>query len=733
MGRFFIKNKFIVVVVFTILGCSNKKDQFTMNSYIHDFYVSKAYYLDQEEKVEPIELLEVNFIQNEEQFTNNVSDGQWIRSENGEHNINSAVEDSSYATVYLYKKIKISRPQKAYFLLSVTDGVKVYVNQRPVAVHFGYNYNGEAKLVPFDLRKGSNNIVIKTINKDWDWKIKCKILDEKQGQILITKRNESQEYNDFLSIKLKPANYRHTYTSRVGTFPRLIVDKPGLAREYLGGNYSIKVKWFDSQANEVFYPKIEGRYGFYAEIIGANGTILKKGGTLFFLHNDRMVWNNRLEVSPEYFPISEITKEIWKEHKEAITFYMGHITLESIFQQENANLLLSFLHEMGKHNFKKDKKLTPLILNGDYHAQIKQKVLGKKDVYTKLAPPKKILSKPQFLKDEQKSFQRNNPIFTKELRKICKDWIKDDGSPFDMVLARDGNILFHDAFGEDDYGKFTINTPTEIASITKLFTGILFAQFVDQNIIGIDDPVGKYLPDFPLEGPQALTLRHCFTHTSGLDGHALYGGVHNPWLENTLILTLQDQRVGTKYNYNGMGYNLAGKVMEVVSGKSIFRLFHEYLYEPLGMENTYHDWDLAISVYSTAYDLAILAQMILNGGSYDGKTYFSKETFEKILPKDLKHFYPNLTYFNDWDRDRPVGIGTVIQEWKVKDEQTGEDIYMLSKNVIGHGSATSSQFRIDLDNNIIITQTRRRGKSRFGNHFETMYQHIDNHLVKGVK
>ena len=732
MGRFFIKNKFIIVVVFTILGCNNKKDQFTMNSYIHDFYVSKAYYLDQEEKVEPIELLEVNFIQNEEEFTNNVSDGQWIRSENGEHNINSVVEDSSYATVYLYKKIKISRPQKAYFLLSVTDGAKVYVNQRPVAVHFGYNYNGEAKLVPFDLRKGSNNIVIKTINKDWDWKIKCKILDKKHGQTLITKRNQSQEFNDFLSIKLKPANYRHTYTSRVGTFPRLILDKPGLAREYLGGNYSIKVKWFDSQANEVFYPKVEGRYGFYAEIIGSNGTILKKGGTLFFLHNDRMVWNNRLEVSPEYFPIGDITKEIWKEHKEAISFYMGHITLESIFQQENANLLLSFLHEMGKHKYKKDKKLTPLILNGDYHAQIKQKVLGKEDAYRDLSPPKNISSKPQLLKDEQKSFQRSNPTFIKELRKICEYWIADDGSPFDMILARDGNILFHDAFGEDDYGKFTINTPTEIASITKLFTGILFAQFVDQNIISIDDPVGKYLPDFPLEGSQALTLRHCFTHTSGLDGHALYGGVHNPWLENTLILTLQDQHVGTKYNYNGMGYNLAGKVMEVVSGKSIFRLFHEHLYEPLGMKNTYHDWDLAIGVYSTAYDLAILAQMIFNGGSYGGKTYFSKETLTKILPKDLKQYFPNITYFNDWDRGRPIGIGTTIQEWKVKDKETGEDRYMLSKNVIGHGSATSSQLRIDLDNNIIITQTRRRGKSRFGPNFEKLYKHIDNYLVREV-
>ena len=727
------RNYYLIIVLLLLFGCNQKKNSSNINNYIKEFYFSKPYHQDKIKDIRPIELLEKDHIKNEVDFNNNYPGGQWVQSKNGEFDLNSVVDDSLFATLYLHTKVDIDEPQKAYFLLSVTDGAKVYVNKKLISVHFGNNYSGEAKLVPFDFQEGRNNIVIKTINKDWDWKIKCKILDEKQGQTLITERNKSQEFNDFLSIKLKPANYRHNYASRVGTFPRLIVDKPGLAREYLGGDYLIKVKWFDSQVNEVFYPKIEGRYGFYAEIIGANRTILKKGGTLFFLNNDRMVWNNRLEVSPEYFPISEITKEIWKEHKEAITFYMGHITLESIFQQENANLLLSFLHEMGKHNFKKDKKLTPLILNGDYHAQIKQKVLGKEDVYIKLAPPKKILSKPQFLKDEQKSFQRNNPIFTKELRKICKDWIKDDGSPFDMVLARDGNILFHDAFGEDDYGKFTINTPTEIASITKLFTGILFAQFVDQNIIGIDDPVGKYLPDFPLEGPQALTLRHCFTHTSGLDGHALYGGVHNPWLENTLILTLQDQRVGTKYNYNGMGYNLAGKVMEVVSGKSIFRLFHEYLYEPLGMENTYHDWDLAISVYSTAYDLAILAQMILNGGSYGGKTYFSKETFEKILPKDLKHFYPNLTYFNDWDRDRPVGIGTVIQEWKVKDEQTGEDIYMLSKNVIGHGSATSSQFRIDLDNNIIITQTRRRGKSRFGNHFETMYQHIDNHLVKGVK
>ena len=314
------------------------------------------------------------------------------------------------------------------------------------------------------------------------------------------------------------------------------------------------------------------------------------------------------------------------------------------------------------------------------------------------------------------------------MRELCQEWIADGGSPFDMVIAQDGNIIFHESFGSDNYGEFTINTPTEIASITKLFTGILFAQFVDQNIIGIDDLVGKYLPDFPMEGPRAITMRQCFTHTSGFYGHGLFDGVHNHWLENTLFQAVKNDTVGTLYRYNGMGYDLAGKVMESVTGKSIFRLFHEYLYEPLGMKNTIHDWDLGYSVHTTAYDLAIIAQMILNKGTYDENRYFSETTYEQILPKNLKSYYPELVFTNPWDEGRR-GIGTTMQEWEISDEETGEKRHLLSKNVIGHGSATSSVFRIDLDNNIIITQSRRKGRSRFGEHFLKIYKLIDKKLV----
>ena len=227
------RNYYLIIVLLLLFGCNQKKNSSNINNYIKEFYFSKPYHQDKIKDIRPIELLEKDHIKNEVDFNNNYPGGQWVQSKNGEFDLNSVVDDSLFATLYLHTKVDIDEPQKAYFLLSVTDGAKVYVNKKLISVHFGNNYNGEAKLVPFDFQEGRNNIVIKTINKDWDWKIKCKILDEKQGQTLITERNKSQEFNDFLSIKLKPANYRHMYASRVGTFPRLIVDKPGLAREYL--------------------------------------------------------------------------------------------------------------------------------------------------------------------------------------------------------------------------------------------------------------------------------------------------------------------------------------------------------------------------------------------------------------------------------------------------------------------------------------------------------------------
>ena len=177
------------------------------------------------------------------------------------------------------------------------------------------------------------------------------------------------------------------------------------------------------------------------------------------------------------------------------------------------------------------------------------------------------------------------------------------------------------------------------------------------------------------------------------------GGVQNPWLDNSLALWLPYIKPGTRHHYNGMGYNLAGKVMEIVTGKSIFHLFNEYLFEPLHLQHTMLDFDLAYGIRTTAFDMAIVGQMLLNEGAYGDLQFFSDETFEALLPVDLHNYYPEI-------ENKKWGIGITPMNRDLKNEETGEYRNILSDQVIGHGSATSSILNVDLENKIVICQSR---------------------------
>ncbi len=686
------------------------------------------------ELIDPIEMLEIEDKRVETFFENkNRASGRVIRSENNAFNINETVEDSAYAIVYASFEIESNSESDAHFYLNTTDGLKLFVNGIQKSAFAANNFYADEEHVKVKLDKKNNKVVLKLFNKNWDWKLKVKVLDDKRAMVYSKKKREAIEYYQFLNVDVIPLlNLKSDWTHnmmlylREGRFPKFILDKPELARKHLGGGYDIKTRWFDTNLKEVLYPKNTGRYGYYTEIVGQNGDILKKSGTLLCTSNDWNAWSSKISAKLDFIPVNGISRDTWEEHANAINTFLGLQTFESFLMQKKKILFLAFLDDMHVSQSLSDKKLTPLIHDGDYHSKLKKIILGKQNSYKKLKLPSSTFSKNNYLTYKKRKILDKDSSFIEKMNKICKAWINDEGSPFDMVIAKDGEIIFHNAFGDDAFGKFTINTPTEIASITKLITGVLFAQFVDQGLIGIDDPVGKYLPDFQIKGPQAVTMRHLFTHTGGFYGHGLFGGVHNHWLDNTLSYIIREDTVGTEYRYNGTGYDLAGKVMEIITGKSVFRLFHEYLYEPLGMEDTYHEWALGYSVHTTAYDLAILAQMLLQEGKYGGKKYFSKETFKKLLPLNLKDIYPDLRYKNSWDENQSKGIGIVMQNWEIKNNDSKK--FLLSDQVIGHGSATSSVFRIDLINKIVITQSRRMGKSNFGDHFLKVYEAIDEQL-----
>ena len=484
-----------------------------------------------------------------------------------------------------------------------------------------------------------------------------------------------------------------------GNFPELEVNSPATMKKFMGGDYSIEVRWFDTYQQEVDTLLQPGRYGYYAEITGANGMVMKRAGTMFCTPNDWMGWSEPMLSNIDYFPFDSVPESVWEENRELISDYGGQILLKSIVNNQDGGILMSFIHDMHLKNMKPGPYHTPVIMDGDYHIQLKRKLLGIEKKYPPLLAPERTSNTAPLLHSLEGKDKEKNASFEKEMQALCMEWAEFSGEPFDMLVAKDGAILFHGAFGENLRGKFTLEEPTEIASITKLYTGLLFAQFVDQGLIGIDDPVGKYLPDFPSTGEKAITLRQCFTHTSGYNGHGSFGGVQNPWLDNSLALWLPYLEPGKRHYYNGMGYNLAGKVMEIVSGKSVFHLMHEYLFAPLQLQHTQLDIDLAYGIRSTAFDMAVVGQMLLNQGGYGDLRFFSEETYEALLPVDLENYFPNI-------KDRKWGIGITPMNRYLKDEGSGEKRNILSDHVIGHGSATSSILNVDLENKIVICQSR---------------------------
>lgn len=554
------------------------------------------------------------------------------------------------------------------------------------------------------------------------------IFGQQNGQVTDIRKDKRLENDlfNFLDARITTGyNIESDLTFRFskGTFPDLELNSPATARKFLGDDYSIKVRWFDGDMKEVDKPVSPGRYAYYAEITGKNGIVMRRAATLFCTPNEWQGWTEQIRADMKYFPFDSIPESIWTENKEPISNYAGQIILKSMLNNEDGSVLLSFIHDMYRKKLEPGPMNTPVIMDGDYHVRLKQKILGTENKYREFVPPQKLSVEAQTLQPLSKKDKAKNADFEKQLNDLCKEWAEISGETFAMLVAKEGNVLFHNAFGENLRGKFTIAEPAEIASITKLYTGLLFAQFVDQGIIHIDDYVGKFLPGFDTTGDKAITLRQCFTHTTGFYGHGSFGGVQNPWLDNSLSLWIPYIPVGTYHWYNGMGYNLAGKVMEITSGKSIFHLMKEYLFNPLQLKNTTLDIDLAYGIKTTAYDMAVVGQMILNKGRYGNLQFFSEETYNALLPVKLETYFPKIKNI-EW------GIGMTFMNIYIKDEKTGVKRAILSDKIIGHGSATSSILRVDPKNQIVITQSRMNGGKLYYEYLTKAMLLIEKYLVK---
>ncbi len=164
-----------------------------------------------------------------------------------------------------------------------------------------------------------------------------------------------------------------------------------------------------------------------------------------------------------------------------------------------------------------------------------------------------------------------------------------------VAVVQDGKTVYAKGVGManlENNVPATENTAYQLASVTKQFTATAVMMLVEEDKVGLDEPIGKYLANLPAAW-QALTVRQLLTHTSGVPNYTRFFGSAEKTKDYTHedILKLvadkpMDFPAGEKWSYSNTGYYLLGMMIEKVSGKDYPTFMRERIFAPLGMSAT---------------------------------------------------------------------------------------------------------------------------------------------------
>jgi CubicO group peptidase (beta-lactamase class C family) len=277
------------------------------------------------------------------------------------------------------------------------------------------------------------------------------------------------------------------------------------------------------------------------------------------------------------------------------------------------------------------------------------------------------------------------------------------------MVARKGKIVYQTTQGTSGINNQALKKDDvfRLASMTKPVVTVAMMILVEEGKCTLDEPISKYIPEFksPLiikdlnpkdstyttePSPNEVTIRHLLSHTSGI-GYSftnpklsgiLYGKSKIPDGANMEAVTVAEKMKtlgkipllhapGTKWTY-GLGIDVAGYLVEVISGKNLSDFCEERILKPLGMKDTHFfrpesDESRLVSLYSeingnvinvmsfpqakgmyyptrgakmyysggsglsgTASDYMRFMQMILNGGTFQGTRILSRKSIEAM-------------------------------------------------------------------------------------------------------
>ncbi|MEX0611302.1 MAG: exo-beta-N-acetylmuramidase NamZ domain-containing protein [Pirellulales bacterium] len=300
-----------------------------------------------------------------------------------------------------------------------------------------------------------------------------------------------------------------------------------------------------------------------------------------------------------------------------------------------------------------------------------------------------------------------------------------------VLVGRRAGIVFERAYGhrsvEPETEPMTIDTVFDMASLTKpVATATSVMILLERGQLRLQDKVAKFFPEFAAHEKGNITVEQLLIHSSGLIPDNPLADYDDGWTSaKPMICELKPMaEPGTTFKYSDVGFILLGKIVESVSGKPLNEFAKEEIYTKLGMKDSgylpsqelkaraatteksegkwlkgeVHDPRAAkmggvaghAGLFSTAEDLAIYAQMMLQNGRRGDVQILSPATVEEMIrPRDID------------GQQRALG-------WDHKTGFSRNRGELMSERAFGHGGFTGTVMWIDpkLDLYVIFLSNR---------------------------
>ena len=216
-----------------------------------------------------------------------------------------------------------------------------------------------------------------------------------------------------------------------------------------------------------------------------------------------------------------------------------------------------------------------------------------------------------------------------------------------ILVAKDGKVLISKGYGMANFEHDVPNQPHtkfRLGSITKQFTAAAIMQLQEKGLLNVNDPVKKYLPDYPTG--DKFTIHHLLTHTSGLISFTGYPEYEEMMVKHLspekIIATFKDKPLefepGSQYKYSNSGYFLLGYLVEKISGKPYDEYLQKNIFGPLSMKDSGYDHNHIVQKNRAA------------GYSLDEGEFVNSSYIDMNIPHGAGALFSTVEDLYKWDR-----------------------------------------------------------------------------------